>query len=128
VKDVLLIYDGDCRLCRFGMQIVRALDIRRAFVYCPFGKPEAEDRLRELPEGERHEVFHAVKDDVLYSGSGAAKVTMSALPLGWIPAALGLHNLYPLIANNRGTLGRLVPVTDAIDTCTQAREPVRPLT
>jgi len=120
---VLLIYDGACRFCRFGIDIVRTLDVTKALGFCPFGEDEAERHLEELPEPERHDVFHAYKDDVLYSGTDAARVTLEALPLGFIPVALGLHNLYPLLANNRGIFGRFVPDRAAANTCSRARQP-----
>lgn len=120
---LVLIYDGDCRVCRFGMEIVRTLDLGHAFEFCPFGHPISEERLAGVPTDERYESFHAATDDELFSGTDAARVTLEALPLGRFATMLGLHNAYPLIVRSRSVLGRFVPDVAAIVTC--GKEPAR---
>jgi len=119
---VLLIYDGDCRFCRFGMNVIRSLDLRRALSFCPFGEDAAERRLTEISPAQRHDSFHAVKNEKIYSATDAARVTIAELPLGAIGVALGLHNFYPLLAKYRGALGRLVPDSVAVNTCSDDQE------
>jgi predicted DCC family thiol-disulfide oxidoreductase YuxK len=117
MEKVLLIYDGDCRVCRFGMEVVRAFDLGHAFEFCPFGNPIAEERLAIVPEERRYESFHAATADGIVSGTDAARRTLEALPLGRIATLFGLHNTYPLIVRSRSLLGRLVPDVAAVVTC-----------
>jgi predicted DCC family thiol-disulfide oxidoreductase YuxK len=112
-----LIYDGECRVCRFGMEIVRAFDLGHALEFCPFGDPISEARLSLVPEDDRYESFHAATADEIFSGTDAARVTLEALPLGRIATLFGLHNAYPLMVRSRGLLGRFVPDVAAIVTC-----------
>ena len=114
---LLVIYDGDCRVCRFGIEVIRVLDLGHALEFCPFGNPIAERRLAELPLDERYISFHVATHDELHSGTQAAKTTLEALPLGRIATALGLHHAYPLIVRSRGLLGRFVPDVAAVVTC-----------
>lgn len=114
---LLLIYDGDCRVCRFGMEIVRTLDLGHAFEFCPFGKPISEERLAPVPADERYESFHAATDDEIFSGTDAARKTLEAFPLGRLATLAGLHNVYPLIVRSRSLLGRFVPDVAAVVTC-----------
>lgn len=114
---LLLIYDGECRVCRFGMSVVRAFDLAHAFEFCPFGKAVAEERLALLPDDGRYASFHAVTDEEIYSGTDAARKTLEAFPLGRVATLAGLHNLYPVLALSRGLLGRVVPDVAAVVTC-----------
>jgi predicted DCC family thiol-disulfide oxidoreductase YuxK len=117
VDKLMLIYDGDCRVCRFGMEVVRTFDLGHVFEFCPFGNPISEERLSLVPEDERYESFHAATDDAIFSGTDAARVTLEALPLGRIATMFGLHNAYPLIVRSRSLLGRFVPDVAAVVTC-----------
>jgi predicted DCC family thiol-disulfide oxidoreductase YuxK len=119
-EKLLVIYDGDCRVCRFGIEVIRVLDLGHALDFCPFGNPIAERRLAELPADDRYISFHAATHDRLFSGTDAARVTLEALPLGRIATAFGLHNAYPLIVRSRSLLGRFVPDVAAVITCGKA--------
>jgi predicted DCC family thiol-disulfide oxidoreductase YuxK len=114
---LLVIYDGDCRVCRFGIEVIRVLDWAHALDFCPFGNPISEARLAVLPDEERYVSFHAATHDELFSGTEAARRTLEALPFGRIATAFGLHNAYPLIVASRGFLGRFVPDVAAVVTC-----------
>ncbi len=114
---LLLIYDGECRFCRFGMEVVRNLDLMRALAFCPFGHAVAEERLAVVPLDERNESFHAATSGEVFSGTEAARKALEALPLGRIATAFGLHNAYPLLARSRSLLGRFVPDRIAVVTC-----------
>ena len=115
----LLIYDGDCGFCRWGMHVVRQLDRNGVFGFCPYGHPTAESLLSRLPEERRYTSHHAYREGVLHSATDAARVTLEGLPLGWLAVTLQLHRLYPLVARNRGRLGRLVPHRSVLNTCSQ---------
>ena len=117
MSKLVLIYDGDCRVCRFGMEVVRAFDLGHALEFCPFGNPISEERLSLVPEDKRYESFHAATPDEIFSGTDAAKKTLEALPLGRLATLVGLHNAYPLIARSRSLIGRFVPDVAAIVTC-----------
>ena len=123
VDKLLVIYDGECRVCRFGIEVVRVLDWGHALEFCPFGNPIAESRLAELPEDQRYIAFHVAAHDELFSGTDAARVTLEALPYGRIATALGLHNAYPLIVRSRSLLGRFVPDVAAVVTCGRQSDP-----
>ncbi len=99
------------------MHIVHRLDRRGVLRFCPFGSPLAESHLAALPSEARYASFHAAKDGVLASRTAAAKVMLEQLPFGRVPVALGIHRLYPLVANNRWLLGRFVPRRATLDTC-----------
>lgn len=114
---LLVIYDGDCRACRFGIEIVRRWDVRGELAFCPFGHPVAEARLAILPEDERYESFHASRGFDLHSATDAAREVLRVLPGGRVAAGLGLHNLYPLLARYRWIFGRLTPDRAATVTC-----------
>jgi len=104
---VLLIYDGDCRFCRWGIHWIRRFDRSGNLSFCPFGHPVAERELTVLPEGARYESMHALWAGRLYSGTKAAEVVLRQLPYGSVAARLGMHRIYPLIAKHRALLGGL---------------------
>lgn len=110
MKDtVLVIYDGECRFCRFGIEIVHRVDLMGALDFAPFGHSLAEEKLEALPEDERYTSFHAVVDGMLHSATDAARIVLGSLPLGGIAVGLGLHHGYKLLARYRGVFGRYVP-------------------
>ncbi len=113
----LLIYDGQCGFCRWGMHVVRRLDTRGVFTFCPYGHPLAESYLSELPASKRYASHHAVRAGKLVSATEAAKLTLEPLPFGRVAVALRVHRLYPIIAANRAFLGRLFPHRSLLTTC-----------
>ncbi len=116
-RRVLVIYDGECRFCRWGIEWVQRLDVQNALEFCPFGQPAAEEALAARPADRRYESMHAVVNGRLYSGAEAARIVLQQLPLGEISAEVGLHRLYPLLVHGRPLLGRLVPDRPAASTC-----------
>jgi predicted DCC family thiol-disulfide oxidoreductase YuxK len=118
---VLIIYDGDCHFCRWGIHLVERLDRRDVFGFCPFGHPVAESHLSELPPDRRYSSFHLVDDGELFSATEAAKRALAQLPLGRLAVRLGAHRLYPLVAANRAFLGRFVPSRSVLNTCRDVR-------
>ncbi|HYZ92465.1 MAG TPA: DUF393 domain-containing protein [Actinomycetota bacterium] len=120
----LLLYDGECHFCRWGIHVLARLDRRGALGFCPFGHPVAEQHLSQLASDERYSSFHAVVGGRLFSAADAARRALEVLPLGRLAVLLGVHRLYPLIAANRAVLGRLVPSRGLLDTCTDVPEGV----
>lgn len=92
---VLVLYDGDCRFCRFGIDLVHRVDLYRALDFCP---------------------FHAVVGEVLHSAVDAARVVLEVLPLGRLAVTAGIHHGYTILARYRGVLGRYVPDRPAVVT------------
>ena len=116
-EPLVVIYDGECRACRFGIDIIRLLDRRGALAFCPFGHPVAEARLSVLPEDVRYESFHVSRGFDLYSATDAAREVLRELPRGSFAVGLGLHRLYPVLARYRWLFGRLSPNRSAVVTC-----------
>ncbi len=114
---VLVIYDGDCRFCRWAIEWIRRWDARDRLAFCPFGHPLVERALSDLPPEVRYEYMHAVADGRRFSGTDAAELTLHQLPGGRLATRLRLHKMYPLIARYRGVLGRLTPDGPALVSC-----------
>jgi predicted DCC family thiol-disulfide oxidoreductase YuxK len=114
---LLVIYDGDCRFCRFGIHLVRKLDRRGMFDFCPAGNPVAESVLVGIPSEERYKQMHVATPTGLLSGTDAAEAMLKELPFGHLLRSVGLHRMYPLLARYRWALGRLSPHLPAVVTC-----------
>ena len=84
----MLLYDGDCRFCRFSARVVAKLD-RGRLAHLPFDDPAAEALLARLPESGRFESIHLFRPD------GSV----------WSPTSAP----YRFVARNRGRLARFVP-------------------
>jgi predicted DCC family thiol-disulfide oxidoreductase YuxK len=115
--DVVVIYDGGCRACRWGIEWIARIDKDGALGFCPFGHPFAESELLRLPPYERYRSMHVVVGDQLHSGTAAARVILQLLPFRSLTTALGLHRAYPLLARLRGVLGRFTPDVQAVTNC-----------
>jgi predicted DCC family thiol-disulfide oxidoreductase YuxK len=120
--ELLVIYDGNCRFCRWGIEWIGRLDRRGVFDFCPFGHPVAEERLSVVPADTRHEQMHVAVGDRLLSGTKAARAILRELPFGRPGVALGLHRTYPVIVRLRWMLGRVSPDRPAPVTCGKGRE------
>lgn len=114
---VLVIYDGECRFCRWGIEWVQRLDVRNSLEFCPFGERTAEAALQQVDPESRYDTMHALVNGRLYSGTDSARIVLEQLPFGSLSATLGLHTLYPLLVRHRAALGRLVPDRPAATTC-----------
>jgi predicted DCC family thiol-disulfide oxidoreductase YuxK len=112
-----LLYDADCRLCRFAARVVDRLDREREVAIVPLQDPDASTLLAALPEHERLATWRLALEDGSLAGRGAgAPALLGAMrltrPLGRVlehapPRALDA--VYDLVAGNRSRLGRLVP-------------------
>ena len=113
----MLLYDGECRLCRFAARCVVRLDRRHEVAFLPLQDDAASGLLAALPENERLETWRIAQPDGSLTGYGAGvadlldamRLTRTAgRVLGLVPDP-ALEALYRAIARNRGSLGRFVP-------------------
>jgi predicted DCC family thiol-disulfide oxidoreductase YuxK len=111
-----LLYDADCGLCRFVVARVLELDRGRRLRPLALQDPRAAELLPGLTAEQRMASFHLVERDGTVHSAGAGLAAM----LGHLPAGRRLERvarrfpgatsrLYSLVADNRTTLGRLVP-------------------
>ena len=113
----VLLYDGECRVCRFTARVVSRLDRREELAILPLRDDAAAPLLEALPANERHATWRLARSDGSLIGYGAGIPALLAAmratrPLGRLFGQVpetALERLYSLVARNRGTLGRLVP-------------------
>ena len=114
----VLLYDTDCRLCRFAARFVARLDRRESLALLGLRDEPADRLLDGIAEDERSASLRLVLPDGRLLSAGAA--TLGVLerlpwtrPLASATAALraepAAEALYAVIARNRDRLGRLVP-------------------
>jgi predicted DCC family thiol-disulfide oxidoreductase YuxK len=96
VERPVLLYDRDCRLCRFSARLVARLDRGEQLAFLPLDDPAAAALLEPVPAEERLASWRLVRRDGSVRGRGWVR--------GRLPDAA-----YGLVARNRGRLGRLVP-------------------
>lgn len=113
----VLLYDTDCRLCRFAARVVAALD-RRELALVGLADSPADRLLEHVPSEARRSSLRLVLPDgsVLSAGCaalGALELLPATRPLALAAKRLraqgAIEALYDFIARNRGRLGRLVP-------------------
>jgi len=113
----VLLYDADCRVCRFTARIVVRLDRSEELAVLPLQDPEADPLLASLPEGERLATWRLGRPDGSLTGLGAGAPELLAAmrftrPLGRVLALVPVgarDAVYRLVARNRGRLGRALP-------------------
>jgi predicted DCC family thiol-disulfide oxidoreductase YuxK len=107
----VLLYDGECRFCRWSARVVARIDRSGRLALLPFQDDEAPPLLAPVPVEERLSSWHLVeRDGRVLSRAGAAGAVAGRLLGRWAtrPAAT-LDGLYTLVARHRGRLGRIVP-------------------
>jgi predicted DCC family thiol-disulfide oxidoreductase YuxK len=111
----VLLYDGDCRLCRFAARAVDLIDRGRRVALLPLEDGEARQFVRRLPEEKRFASWHLVEPDGRITSGGAAAARLLD-SLGHARAMRGasrlaapVERLYDLVATHRSTLGRFLP-------------------
>jgi predicted DCC family thiol-disulfide oxidoreductase YuxK len=109
-----LLYDGECRFCRFAARAIVRLDPRRALALLPFDDPRAVPLLEAIPPAERFSTWHLVRDDGRRaSGGEGLRELVRLLPatrgIAGILRLLPLAWLYDVTSNHRGLLGKVVP-------------------
>jgi predicted DCC family thiol-disulfide oxidoreductase YuxK len=113
-----LLYDGDCRFCRWSARVVEKLDTRQALALLPLQDELAAPLLEPVPEAERLSSLRLVEIDgrVASHGPATARLLEHLAPLAPLgrsarrrrPAA-ALGRLYGLVSSHRSGLGRIVP-------------------
>jgi len=111
----VLLYDGACRLCRFAVRAVDAVDRRRRVALLPLEDGCAGPLVMPLPAEDRFASWHLVEPDGRITSRGATAARLLDA-LGHVHAARSaarlaapVERLYDLVATHRGALGRLVP-------------------
>ena len=109
-----LLYDGDCRFCRFAARTADRLDRERRIALLPFDDPDALELVERLPAGERAASWQLVLPDGRRASRGRGvvellRVTGRAPRLAWSLRLLPLDHLYAVVARHRPALGKLVP-------------------
>lgn len=108
--DVVVLYDGGCRFCRFSAAAMAEWDRSGRLAIVPFRDPLGAALAAGLPEGERFGSVHARgPDGEIASGPAALRLILSRLPGGRALRAAGVHRLYWPVARRRGRIGPLVP-------------------
>ena len=109
----VLLYDADCRLCRFTARVVARLDRRRSLALLGLEDAPADRLLEHVSEDERGSSLRLVlPDGRLLSAGAAALGVLERLPATRPLARLGRERLF---LRPHGTLGRLVPDGSARD-------------
>jgi predicted DCC family thiol-disulfide oxidoreductase YuxK len=111
----VLLYDSDCRFCRFALERVLAWDRHSRLRPLALKDPEAERLLAQLDAQARMDSWHLVERDGEVSSAGEAAAPLLRLLPGGRPlariAALSprlTEAAYGLVASNRPTLSRIV--------------------
>jgi predicted DCC family thiol-disulfide oxidoreductase YuxK len=114
----VLLYDADCKLCRFTARVVVALDRHRSLALLGFEDASAIPLLEGVPEAERSASLRLVLQDGHMLSAGAAALGVlellpSTRPLARtaepVHAQPAVGALYAFVARNRNRLGRVVP-------------------
>ncbi|HWB22844.1 MAG TPA: DCC1-like thiol-disulfide oxidoreductase family protein [Gaiellaceae bacterium] len=102
----VLLYDADCRFCRFAARAVRRLDRHERLALLSLTDEEATPLLASVPAEERlNSLRLAEPDGCLLARGAAVKAVLAQLGV----RSAGLERAYGFVASRRGSLGRLVP-------------------
>ncbi len=114
--DWTVIYDGDCGLCKTLLAVLLRADTHRRLRPLALHTPEADRLLADLSPAERDASWHLLDPSGHRESAGAASPPLlRLLPGGTAPAALlalappVTERAYRLVADNRSTLGPLIP-------------------
>lgn len=114
----VLLYDTECRLCRFAARIVARLDRRESLALLGLRDESAGRLLEDIADEERGSALRLVLPDGRLLSAGAATLgVLERLPATRLLArsAAVLHAqpaaeaLYAVVARNRDRLGCFVP-------------------
>ena len=113
----LLLYDAECRLCRFAARTVLRLDLDRELGALPLQDFEAAALLEPLQEEERLTSWRVVQPNGALAGLGAGvvpllqamRLTRPAARLVALVPDRALDAAYGVVARHRSLLGRAVP-------------------
>jgi predicted DCC family thiol-disulfide oxidoreductase YuxK len=113
----LLLYDADCRFCRWAARVIAQLDRDEELAFLPLRVPEANSFLEPLPPEERYASWWLISPAGTRVGHGQGArdlllATRLTRPLGralsLVPDVV-LDACYRFVASRRALLGRLVP-------------------
>jgi predicted DCC family thiol-disulfide oxidoreductase YuxK len=104
----VLLYDSDCRFCRFVARTVVRLDREERVAFLPLADPEGRELLADLSDAERMGSIHLVEPDGRRYSRGAA-LTHLIRQLGLPAPAMLVGHAYDPIARNRSKFGKHVP-------------------
>lgn len=110
----VLLYDGDCRFCRFAARLVVSLDRDHELALLPFADQAAAPLLELIPAGARLDSWHLLLPGGRRASRGRGAVELAGLipvtsRLAPLLRVLPLDAIYDLVARKRRLLGRLVP-------------------
>ncbi|MGH9022272.1 MAG: DCC1-like thiol-disulfide oxidoreductase family protein [Acidimicrobiia bacterium] len=115
----VLLYDGECKFCRFCAAAIAACDLRGNLGILPFGDPEAAALLEPVPAAERRASMHLARPGGSVASAGDAVLDLVGLLLRSSSAGTPANRpdtlrriagrTYSAVANARGTIGRFVP-------------------
>jgi predicted DCC family thiol-disulfide oxidoreductase YuxK len=107
----VLLYDGDCALCRFAVGGVRKLDPGGSIALVPLRDDAAGQLLAEVPAAERLESVRLAGPDGVLLDRGPAVVALARLLGAPVPRCAGplLTPVYNAIARRRRHLFRAPP-------------------
>jgi predicted DCC family thiol-disulfide oxidoreductase YuxK len=113
----VLLYDGDCRFCRYSLERVLAWDRYSRLRPLALQDPEAERLLAQLDAQARMDSWHLVERDGKVSSAGRAAAPLLRLLPGGRPLASVVElsprlteAAYGLVARNRPALSRFVAI------------------
>jgi predicted DCC family thiol-disulfide oxidoreductase YuxK len=104
-----LLYDGDCRFCRFVARVLFRLDLHERIAFLSIREGVQKGLLDGLTGAQQAASIHLVEPDGRRRSAGAAFARLLE-HLG-VPAPLArlVGSLYGPVAHARGILGRVVP-------------------
>jgi predicted DCC family thiol-disulfide oxidoreductase YuxK len=111
-----ILYDAECRFCRWSLGWVLRWDRRRELVPVALQDPEADRLLAAIARERRMASWHLVTPAGAISSAGAATAPLLRLlpggrALALLPAAAPAltERAYAWVARHRGALGRRLP-------------------
>jgi predicted DCC family thiol-disulfide oxidoreductase YuxK len=102
----VLLYDSECRFCRFAARVFDRLDRHDRLAFLSLRDEEATPLLVAVPPAERFSSLRLAEPDGRLLARGAA-VQAALAHLG--ARSAGLERAYGFVASRRGRFGRLVP-------------------
>ena len=115
-KAWIVLYDRDCRFCRWSLAQLLALDRSGRLRPLALGTEEADRLLAELTQEEREASWHLVSPDgARWSAGAAAPPLLRLLPRGRLPAELLeraprlTERAYRWVADHRSAFSSLIP-------------------
>ena len=123
MEEQVIVFDGECRFCRWSVRRIQRLDSRDQFEYLPRQAQGVEVRFPQLAESDFNTGLRLVDGERIYVGADALYEIYRRMPpfhlLTWFYRAPVLHGVfkmcYGLIARNRHRFGRVTCDTGICD-------------